>query len=112
MDPAFLRMNPAFIVCLYMGKGDALYIGNYRGRPKANQTEQAIRSKRSITPTSSSLSTVILFGILGSYLFLHLWEIYIIKIVKISTKIHAIGKIKAIFGLEMTPIYKAIKMAK
>ena len=29
---------------------------------------------------------------------------YIIKIGKISTKIHKIGKIKAIFGLGMTPI--------
>ena len=29
---------------------------------------------------------------------------YIIKIGKISTKIHEIGKIKAIFGLGMTPI--------
>ena len=34
-----------------------------------------------------------------------------IKIGKISTKIHEVGKIKAIFGLGMTPIipYKAIK---
>ena len=30
---------------------------------------------------------------------------YIIKIGKISTKIHEIGKIMAIFGLGMTPIY-------
>ena len=30
---------------------------------------------------------------------------YIIKIGKKSTKIHEIGKIKAIFGLGMTPIY-------
>ena len=29
---------------------------------------------------------------------------YIIKIGKISAKIHEIGKIKAIFGLGMTPI--------
>ena len=29
---------------------------------------------------------------------------YIIKIGKISTKIHEIGKIKAVFGLGMTPI--------
>ena len=29
---------------------------------------------------------------------------YIIQIGKISTKIHEIGKIKAIFGLGMTPI--------
>ena len=29
---------------------------------------------------------------------------YIIKNVKISTKIHEIGKIKTIFGLGMTPI--------
>ena len=29
---------------------------------------------------------------------------YIIKIGKISTEIHKIGKIKAIFGLGMTPI--------
>ena len=29
---------------------------------------------------------------------------YIIKIRKRGTKIHEIGKIKAIFGLEMTPI--------
>ena len=30
---------------------------------------------------------------------------YFIKIGKISAKIHEIGKIKAIFGLGMTPIY-------
>ena len=30
---------------------------------------------------------------------------YIIKIGKIRAKIHEIGKIKAIFGLGMTPIY-------
>ena len=30
--------------------------------------------------------------------------IYIVKIGKISTKIHEIGKIKAIFGVGMTPI--------
>ena len=47
--------------------------------------------------------SVILFGILGSYLFLHIWE-NIIKIGKTSTKIHEIGKIKANFGLGMTPI--------
>ena len=37
---------------------------------------------------------------------------YFIKIGKISAKIHEIGKTKAIFGLGMTSIYKAIKMAK
>ena len=31
--------------------------------------------------------------------------IYFMKIGKISAKIHEIGKIKAIFGLGMTPIY-------
>ena len=31
---------------------------------------------------------------------------YFIKIGKISAKIHEIGKIKAIFGLGMTPIYR------
>ena len=35
--------------------------------------------------------------------FLHLGK-YAIKIGKISTKIHEIGKIKAIFGLGMTPL--------
>ena len=35
---------------------------------------------------------------------LHLGK-YFIKIGKISAKIHEIGKIKAIFGLGMTPIY-------
>ena len=50
------------------------------------------------------LLPVILFGILGSYLFLHIWKKYIIKNGKISTKIHKIGKIKTIFGLGMTPI--------
>ena len=48
---------------------------------------------------------MILFGILGIYLFLHIWEKYFIKIGKIRAKIHEIGKIKAIFGLGMTPIY-------
>ena len=37
---------------------------------------------------------------------------YFNKIGKISAKIHEIGKIKAIFGLGMTPIYTALKMAK
>ena len=37
--------------------------------------------------------TVFLFGILGSYLFLHIWENIILKIRKISAKIHEIGKI-------------------
>ena len=46
-----------------------------------------------------------LFGILGSYLFLHILGKYFNKIGKISAKIHEIGKIKAIFGLGMTPIY-------
>ena len=32
------------------------------------------------------------------------YVVYIIKIGKISTKIHEIGKIKAIFGLGMTPV--------
>ena len=52
-----------------------------------------------------AIVAVIVFGILGSYLFLnsHLGK-YIIEIGKISTKMHEIGKIKAIFGLGMTPI--------
>ena len=59
---------------------------------------------------TSQIVSVILFRILASYLFpSHLGK-YIIKIGKISTKIHEIGKIKAIFGLGMTP--KAVKMAK
>ena len=53
---------------------------------------------------SCTTPAVILFEILGSYLFLHIWEKYFIKIRKISAKIHKIGKIKAIFGLGMTPI--------
>ena len=52
-----------------------------------------------------------LFGILGSYLFLHIWENIYKKIGKISTKIHEIGKIKAIFRLGMTP-KNGGKMAK
>ena len=36
---------------------------------------------------------------------------YFMKIGIISAKIHEIGKIKAIFGLGMTPIY-GLKMAK
>ena len=51
------------------------------------------------------MATVILFGILGSYLFLHIWENILLKLGKIRAKIHEIGKIKAIFGLGMTPIY-------
>ena len=39
----------------------------------------------------------------GKLPFLHIWEIYH-KNGKISTKIHEIEKIKAIFGLGMTPI--------
>ena len=37
---------------------------------------------------------------------------HIIKIGKISTKIHEIGKITAIFGLGIRLPYKAVKMAK
>ena len=44
------------------------------------------------------------WGILGSYLFLHIWENILLKLGKISAKIHEIGKIKAISGLGMTPI--------
>ena len=47
--------------------------------------------------------TVILFGILVPFP-THLGK-YFIKIGKIRAKIHEIGKIKAIFGLGMTPIY-------
>ena len=47
---------------------------------------------------------VILFGILGSYLFLHIREIFNMKIGKISTKIYEIVKMNAILGLGMTPI--------
>ena len=46
-----------------------------------------------------------LFATLGHYLFLHILGKYFIKIGKIRAKIHEIGKIKAIFGLGMTPIY-------
>ena len=50
------------------------------------------------------LRTVILFGF-GKLPFpTHLGK-YFIKIGKIRAKIHEIGKIKAIFGLGMTPIY-------
>ena len=54
-----------------------------------------------VPPTAKAYGdrAVILFGILGSYLFQ-----YSIKIGKISAKIHEIEKIKAIFGLGMTPI--------
>ena len=48
--------------------------------------------------------SVILFVILASYHFLHISENVLIKIGKINTKIHEIGKIKAIFGLGLTPI--------
>ena len=48
--------------------------------------------------------SVILFGVLGSYLFPEHLGKYFIKIGKISAKIHKTGKIKAIFGLGMTPI--------
>ena len=37
---------------------------------------------------------------------------YFNEIGKLSAKIHGIGKIKAIFRLGMTPIYKALKIAK
>ena len=40
----------------------------------------------------SQNASVILFVILGSYLFLHIWENVLIKFGKISTKIHEIGK--------------------
>ena len=39
---------------------------------------------------------VILFGILGSYLFLHIWENILLKLGKISAQIHEIGRIKII----------------
>ena len=48
--------------------------------------------------------SVIFFGIFWKLPFpSHLGK-FIIKIGKISTKIHEIGKIKPIFGLGMTPI--------
>ena len=48
--------------------------------------------------------SVILFWIFGSYLFFHIRENILYKVGKISAKIHEIVKIKAIFGLGMTPI--------
>ena len=51
----------------------------------------------------TKIPSVILFGILGCYIFLHICE-NILKIGKISAKLHESGKIKAIFGLGMTPI--------
>ena len=48
---------------------------------------------------------MILFGILGSYLFLHIRENILLILGKYVLKIHEIGKIKVIFGLGMTPIY-------
>ena len=48
---------------------------------------------------------MILFGILGSYLFSCTFGKIYHKNGKISTKIHEIGKIKTIFGLGMTPIW-------
>ena len=50
------------------------------------------------------IDPVILFGILGSYLFLHIWENILLKLGKLVLKIHEIGKIKAILGFGMTPI--------
>ena len=47
--------------------------------------------------------TVILFGFWEHPFHSHL-GIYIVKIEKTRTKIHEIGKIKAILGLGMTPI--------
>ena len=44
--------------------------------------------------------SMILFGILGSYLFLNIWEYNFINIGKMSAKIHEIGKIKAILDWE------------
>ena len=57
-----------------------------------------------VTKQHDHVTTVILLGILGNYLFLSIWDFFSIKIGKISAKIHEMGKIKAIFGLGMTPI--------
>ena len=57
-----------------------------------------------VSRTNYHLFTVILFGVLGSYLFQNTLGKYFIKIGKISAKIHEIRKIKAIFGLGVTPI--------
>ena len=51
-----------------------------------------------------SYDTVILFGIFRKLPFPSHLRKYIIKIWKISTKILEIGKIRAIFGLGMTPV--------
>ena len=48
---------------------------------------------------------MILFGISGSYIFLSDLGKCIIKIGKISIKIHEIGKLKAVFGFGMTRIH-------
>ena len=56
------------------------------------------------TSSHTAFRTVILFGILGSYLFLHILENILLKLER-RAKIHEIGKIKAVFGLGMTPIY-------
>ena len=60
--------------------------------------------------TEKLLTTVILFGILGSYLFPYIWE----KTFKQIPQIHKIEKRKTIFGLRMTPLlsYKEVKMSK
>ena len=64
-----------------------------------------IHSKFGI-PTSKNISSDFIweFGKLPFPTCTHLGK-YLIKIGKIRAKIHEIGKIKAIFGLGMTPIY-------
>ena len=67
------------------------------------------QNKKSNEALSGSVYAVILFGILGSYLFLHSLVTYFIKIGKISAKIPEIGKTKAMFGLGTT---MGVKMAQ
>ena len=49
-------------------------------------------------------STVILFGILGSYLLLQFWENILFKVGKQVLKYMTLKKLMAIFGLGMTPM--------
>ena len=62
------------------------------------------QKKNSNEALSGSVYAVILFWILGKLPFPSHLVTYFIKIGKVSAKIPEIGKIKAMFGLGMTPI--------
>ena len=68
-----------------------------------NTVRQGVQALTTLRPPTIFVA-VILFGMFRKLPFPSHLRKYFIKIGKIKTKIHEIGKIKALFGLGMTPI--------